>query len=53
MVREVKNLSLNFKQIVRQCFILLNILIWIVKLKLHQKLYTDSLHLADITRHFF
>ena len=30
MVREIKNLLLNFKQIAWQCFTLLNILIWIV-----------------------
>ena len=31
MVRAVKNLSPNFKQIAQQCFTLLNILIWLVR----------------------
>ena len=49
MVREVKNLSPNFKQIARRYFTLLNILIWIARFIIqlnskhfHQKFYSDS-----------
>ena len=48
MVREVKNLSPNFKQIARQCFTLLNILIYIVNS--FTKNYTQ-IALIDITWH--
>ena len=58
MVREVKNLSPDFKQIVRRCFTLLNILIWIVtsilslnSKQFRQKLYSNSLHIVDRTCH--
>ena len=59
MVREVKNLSPNFKQVAWKCFTLLNILIWIVRCILSidskqfpEKLYSDSLYIVDIICHF-
>ena len=55
-VRELKILSPNFKQIVWRCFTLLNILVWIGRAILllnskqfHKKVYSNSLHIADIT----
>ena len=59
MVREVKNLSPNFKQIVWRCFTFLNILIWIAGSILspnskhfHQKLHSNSFYIVDITCQF-
>ena len=59
MVREVKNLSPNFKKIAWRCFRLLNIFIEIVRFILslnakqcHQKLYSNGLDRIDITCHF-
>ena len=56
MVREVKNMSPNFKQIASQFFALLNILTPIVRpilslnsKQFHQKLYPDTLYIVDIT----
>ena len=45
MVSEVKNLSPNFKQVVQQSFLLLNILIWIIRsiLSLNSKQFHQKL----------
>ena len=55
MIREVNNLSPNFKEIVWKCFTLKTILIWIVRSYLsinskhfHQKLYSNNLYVFDI-----
>ena len=60
MVREVKKLPPNFKNITLKCFTLMNIPIWIVRfillvklyVKFHQKLYSNNLYIVDIIRHF-
>ena len=59
IVREVKNLSSNFKQIAWQCSELLNALIRIVRSILslnckqfHQTFYSNILCIVDITCHF-
>ena len=59
MVREIKNLSSNFKQIAWLCFILLSIVIQIATYifslnfkQSHEKLFLSSLYLVDITCHF-
>ena len=59
MVREVKNLSPSFNQIVGRSFTLLNILILIVmsillisSKQFHQALYSDNLYIVDIICHF-
>ena len=60
IVGEVKNLSLDFRQIAWRCFRFLNIFIWIVRSILmlnskqfhHQNLYSNSLYIVDITFHF-
>ena len=58
MVREVKDLSPDFKQIACRYFKQMNILIWIVRFifsltskQFYQKLYSDSLYIVDITCH--
>ena len=57
MVREIKNLLPNFKQIVWRCFTLLNILvrmgrtILLIKPKqFHQKFYSNNLYILYISR---
>ena len=54
MGRQIKYLPPNFKQVARQYFKLLNILIWIVRSifslnskQFHQKLYSNSLDIVD------
>ena len=60
MVREVKNLSPNLKRILWLCFTLLNVLICKLRSFLsldckqfHQKVYSNSLYIVDITYNFF
>ena len=58
-VRELKNLSPNFKQLCVRCFRLFNILIQIIRTILlanskqfHQKLYANSFFIVDTTFNF-
>ena len=50
MVREVKQLFPNFKQIAWRCFTLLNIFIWIVRyiLSLNSKQFQQKLYLISL-----